>query len=316
MLLESFTCDLVHSSQKWIQTILSCGEHRKTMQAGTVSRLRFCRRPWRLKINIRWTLVNVRKPHVQETDFSFTQFYRSWDYFSGCWCYAWTEFPRLIFVIWWLKYFIPHRTKSTNPKVRSHRETCRETQHSTWKTKIQPSTSIWIWIMLISFRVTWDLLNLALCCMAITKKKETGKLVATRNSENPVNSEAGSRRCPHHFHVTGSCTSHGEGLSDRTTNSRPKSNGWLEWPRREQRKMVYIHERHTSSRSSSWKDCFILVENIWRIYDLPRINSKVHNWLQRTYVEIDDSTMWQSFCDYEYQNLCLRRLGALSGKHE
>ena len=36
----------------------------------------------------------------------------------------------------WLKYFIPHQTKSTNPKVRSHRETCQGTPHSTCKNKI------------------------------------------------------------------------------------------------------------------------------------------------------------------------------------
>ena len=35
--------DLLHSVHKWIQTILSCGKHCKTVQIGTVSRLRFCR---------------------------------------------------------------------------------------------------------------------------------------------------------------------------------------------------------------------------------------------------------------------------------
>ena len=42
--------DLPHSSHKWTQTTLSCGKHCKTMQTGTVPRLRFCRRSWRLKI--------------------------------------------------------------------------------------------------------------------------------------------------------------------------------------------------------------------------------------------------------------------------
>ena len=43
------------------------------------------------KINIRWTLVHIRKSHVrankldvQETDFSFTQFNRSWNYSPRC----------------------------------------------------------------------------------------------------------------------------------------------------------------------------------------------------------------------------------------
>ena len=73
------TFDLVHSSHMWIQTILSCGKHCQTMQIGSVSRLRFCRRSWGFKIYIRWTLVHFRKSDVrankldvQETDFSFT----------------------------------------------------------------------------------------------------------------------------------------------------------------------------------------------------------------------------------------------------
>ena len=48
----------------------------------------FCRRPWRFKINIRENSVHFRKSHVcankldvQETDFSFTQFYKSWNHF-------------------------------------------------------------------------------------------------------------------------------------------------------------------------------------------------------------------------------------------
>ena len=43
--------DFIHSSHMWIQTILSCGKYCQTMQTGTVSRLRFCRRSWGLKIH-------------------------------------------------------------------------------------------------------------------------------------------------------------------------------------------------------------------------------------------------------------------------
>ena len=46
---------------------------------------------WRLKINIRRCLVHFQTSHVcankldvQETDFSFTQFHRSWNHFSRC----------------------------------------------------------------------------------------------------------------------------------------------------------------------------------------------------------------------------------------
>ena len=53
----------LHSLQKWIQTILSCEKHCKTVQTGTVSRLRLCRRSWGL-VSIRRGLVHFRKPHV------------------------------------------------------------------------------------------------------------------------------------------------------------------------------------------------------------------------------------------------------------
>ena len=43
-----------------------------------------------------------------------------------------------------------------------------------------------------------------------------------------------------------------------------------------------------------------------------RIQKSDHDWSPRAYVEIDDFTVWQSFWDYESQNLCLRRLGAMS----
>ena len=66
-------------------------EHSTTIQIRTVSRLWFCRRLWTLKINIRRNSVHFRKSHVcankldvQETNFSFTQFYRSWNHFSWC----------------------------------------------------------------------------------------------------------------------------------------------------------------------------------------------------------------------------------------
>ena len=44
----------------------------------------------------------------------------------------------------------------------------------------------------------------------------TGKLVASRSSGNSEKLKAGSRKWPHIFHVSSSCTPHGEGLFDRT----------------------------------------------------------------------------------------------------
>ena len=76
--------DLVHSSNMWLQTILSCGKHCKTMQIGTVSRLRFCRRSWGFKIYIRWTLVHFRKPYVCSNQLDV----------------EWMVYPHLIYGIW------------------------------------------------------------------------------------------------------------------------------------------------------------------------------------------------------------------------
>ena len=55
---------LLHSSHEWIQTILWCGENCTTMQVGTVSGLWLCRRSWRLKINLRRTLVHIWKSYI------------------------------------------------------------------------------------------------------------------------------------------------------------------------------------------------------------------------------------------------------------
>ena len=77
--------DFIHSSHKRFPTTLSCGE---ALQTGFLSRLW---RSWGLKINLARSLVYFRKSHVcankldvQETDFSFTQFYVSWNSFSRC----------------------------------------------------------------------------------------------------------------------------------------------------------------------------------------------------------------------------------------
>ena len=77
------TFDLLHSSHMWIQTLLSCGKHSTTMQIRIVSRLWFCRRPWRLEVNTRRkSNICSHKLDVQETNLSFTQFYGSWNHFS------------------------------------------------------------------------------------------------------------------------------------------------------------------------------------------------------------------------------------------
>ena len=56
--------DLLHSSHKRTQTILLCGKQCRTMQTGTLSRLRLCRRSWGSKIHFWRNIVHFRKPYV------------------------------------------------------------------------------------------------------------------------------------------------------------------------------------------------------------------------------------------------------------
>ena len=86
---ESF--NILHPSPMWIQTVLLCGKYCQTMQTGTVSWLRLCRRSWGFKIYIGWNIVHFWKSYicsdkldVYETNFSFAQFNRIRNHFLGC----------------------------------------------------------------------------------------------------------------------------------------------------------------------------------------------------------------------------------------
>ena len=69
------------------------------MQTGTVSGLWLCQRSWGLIIDFRENFVHIWKSYfcshdldVQETNISFTQFDRSWNYFSWCrFTHGWTS---------------------------------------------------------------------------------------------------------------------------------------------------------------------------------------------------------------------------------
>ena len=59
---ESF--DFLYTLHEWIKAILSCGKHCKTMQIGTVSRLRCCGRSWGFKIHFCRNIVRVWKSYI------------------------------------------------------------------------------------------------------------------------------------------------------------------------------------------------------------------------------------------------------------
>ena len=99
----------------WIQAMLFGGKHSTTLQIRIVSRLWFCRRSRRLEVNIRRNSVYFRNSHVrtnkldvQETDFSFTQLYGSWNYFSRCrFTHGWDSRSRSLgFSDWSISFLI------------------------------------------------------------------------------------------------------------------------------------------------------------------------------------------------------------------
>ena len=96
--------DLVHSSHKWVPTILLCGKHSTTMQNSIVSRLWFCRKPWRFKINMRRNSVHLRKSHVcnnkldvQKNRLQFHTVLWKLQLFLSMQVYAWMWFPLSVF---------------------------------------------------------------------------------------------------------------------------------------------------------------------------------------------------------------------------
>ena len=104
-------------------------------------------RPWGLKIIIRGTVVHVRKSKVrankldvQETDISFTQFNRSWNYLSWCrFTHGWnTSSWSLGFVYWSVSFFTePNQSKKNKDHIRgdSSRNTTSN-KHTQNQTKV------------------------------------------------------------------------------------------------------------------------------------------------------------------------------------
>ena len=88
---------------------------------------------------------------------------------------------------------------------------------------------------------------------SIHEKEVTGKLVASRTSGNSENSKAGSRKWPQIFLTSPAVVPPLDKVYSivRKIYGRSPTED-LNGPRREHRCMVYIHERHTSSSSSSW----------------------------------------------------------------
>ena len=160
--------DLLHSSYMWIQTILSCGKYCKTMQTGTVSRLRFCRRSWGLKIHFWRSIVRFGKSYicsnkldVSETNFSFAQFNRIRNHFFGRSIKVGRYYSRLIYGVWSSQCFTEMRI--------------RLIKNGETRTNFQRERNFMEWLieaMLILFPQTCILLVRKLYCISLKTTKQ------------------------------------------------------------------------------------------------------------------------------------------------
>ena len=136
-----------------------------------VSGLWFCRRSWRLKINIRETVVHIRKSHVCSNElgsnFLSHTVQRKLKLFLLMQVYAWMENQLLIFWDLFIEVFhsSPNQSKKTKDQVRGESSRNTTSNKSTPKTKprFQFITTIWNWVMLMMCRRTRSLLNSVRC---------------------------------------------------------------------------------------------------------------------------------------------------------
>ena len=124
----SSTFDLLHSFHKWLQTALSCWKQSTTMQIGTVSRLRFCRRSWRFEIDFRWnvvyfwqSLVCSKKLGCVRKRRQFHTVQRNLRLFLLMQVYEWTVFPALD--LWDLVIDVLHSKSNQTHRNQLARET-------------------------------------------------------------------------------------------------------------------------------------------------------------------------------------------------
>ena len=139
--------EFIHSSHKWLPTMLSCGQHGSALSTGWfVPRLRLCWRPRGLKVNFRKSLMYLLKPHicphqldVQETNVSIPQFHKIWK--SSRWILycEWMDF--VLSTLWDAVIEVLRLTNNTERTIRlAPVNWCGTGDHSTNKTKIKTPT--------------------------------------------------------------------------------------------------------------------------------------------------------------------------------
>ena len=107
------TCTIDHKMDKSLwQTIIS------TLQIGTVSRLRLCRRSWWFKIYTRWNSVHFWKSYVcvqsvgcVRNKLEFRTVQQNQKSFPWTQDWGWTVYPNLIYGIWSSQFFTETRIR-------------------------------------------------------------------------------------------------------------------------------------------------------------------------------------------------------------
>ena len=161
----------IHHANDFRQYCHVMNEHGTAFHTGFVSGLRFCWRSWGLIINLRWCLMYFRKSHicVNKLETSVSHSSTEAEIISLDAGSRMDGIPALD--LWRFS------DRSTPLSTKPTGKTCRITPHSTCKTKFQPSTPILIWVMLITFRRTWDLPGLGKPSAANPTIQATRKLV-------------------------------------------------------------------------------------------------------------------------------------------
>ena len=134
--------DFAHASHKRRPTMLSRGKHGTTLQTGFVSRLGLCWWPWGLKVNHKRCLVYFWKQNICPNQLDVAQFYRVWDYFSGCRNCVWMGYLLLIFETQSLKYYVQPTTLS-NPNILASRKLVRLSLFQNQDPKCQKKEEGW-----------------------------------------------------------------------------------------------------------------------------------------------------------------------------
>ena len=170
------------------------------------------------------------------------------------------------------------------------------------------------------------------------EKEVSGKLVASRNSDNSWYSKDGSRKtatsfsCLQQMYLTWrkSFRSDDKFLAEVQritwmTSTSTSLYGVYSWMSHSKLQLVHLGRDFLDSQRitknqllKSAKQLFQMTESWSRIRQKSVVGPRLifFEKKKKAYVEIDDSTMWQRDWDYECQNLCLRRLGAVSGKYQ